>query len=128
MLFIVVCGLGVGADLLTKYLAFDRPSTRLLDGVGRFGDRWEAVGSDQHAVVLIPRLLDLHATVNEGAVFGLGQGQRVWFVLVSVGAIAFLLYLVSRTRSRFEIVLLGRCSPACWATCTTASPSGTCAT
>ena len=107
VLFLVVCVLGLGADLVTKYLAFDRPGTRLLAGVVREGERWEAVGTEGRRVVVVPRLLELHATVNEGAVFGLGQGQRVWFVIVSVGAIAFLIYLVTKTRSRFEIVLLG---------------------
>ena len=106
-LFLVVCAVGLGVDLFTKHLAFDRPSTRLASAVVRVGDRFEALDADARSVVVIPRLLDFHATVNEGAVFGLGQGQRVWFVVVSVAAIAFLIFLVSRTRSRFEIILLG---------------------
>lgn len=105
-LFLIVCAIGLAADLFTKHLAFDRESTKLADAVVRDNGRWIALGADARGKVVIPRLLDFHATVNEGAVFGLGQGQRVWFVVVSVAAIAFLIYLVTRTRSRFEIVLL----------------------
>ena len=107
MLFLIVCAIGLAADLFTKHLAFDRASTKLADVVVQDGGRWLALGADGLARTIVPRLLEFHATVNEGAVFGLGQGQRTWFVVVSLGAIAFLIYLVTRTRSRFEIVLLG---------------------
>ncbi len=108
-LFVFACALGLGVDLFTKWLAFSNPSTRLLDEV-TFSDsrnRWEVGGSDEGAVHVIPKLLEFHATVNEGAVFGLGQGKQTMFVVVSIAAIGFLMYLVSKTRSRFEAVLLG---------------------
>ena len=108
-LFLIVCALGLAADLFTKWLAFEHPSTKLFSEVVRDTDRdrWETVGSDAMEVRLIPRLLHFHATVNEGAVFGIGQGQRTLFVLVSLGAIAFLIFLVTRTQSRFEVALYG---------------------
>lgn len=111
-LFAFVCGLGLFADLFTKWITFEHSSTKLFNVVvkrqiGGEPDRWAVLGGEEHAIVAIPKLLHFHATVNEGAVFGIGQGQQTLFVIVSVAAIAFLMYLVTRTRSRFEIILLG---------------------
>jgi signal peptidase II len=46
-------------------------------------------------------------TVNEGAVFGLGQGKRVVFAVVSVAAIGFLTYLFATSGPRrfYQFVL-----------------------
>ena len=109
VLFVTVCAVGLFADLFTKWLTFDNPSTKLFTEVHRdvIDERWVVIGADERNVVAIPKLLHFHATVNEGAVFGLGQGQQSLFVVVSVAAIGFLVYLVTRTRSRFEIILLG---------------------
>ena len=47
-------------------------------------------------------------TINRGAVFGLGQGQKWLFLGVSVVAIAFLSYLFATSnRQRFYQVILG---------------------
>lgn len=109
ILFVLSCAIGLSADLFTKWLAFGNESTKLVDTVIRsdFRNRWEVLGSDDRSVTVIPKLLEFHATVNEGAVFGLGQGKQTIFVVVSIAAIGFLLYLVSKTRSRFEAILLG---------------------
>ena len=108
-LFALVCGLGLFADLFTKWLTFSNASTMLFEEIHRDATdgRWVVIGAEDRRIVAIPKLLHFHATVNEGAVFGLGQGQQTLFVVVSVAAIAFLVYLVTRTRSRFEIILLG---------------------
>src|SRR5688572_23530764 len=42
------------------------------------------------AYEILPGWLHFKLTINEGAVFGLGQGHRWVFVTVSVAAIAFL--------------------------------------
>jgi signal peptidase II len=109
ILFILTCVLGLGVDLVTKWLAFDHPTLKLVDHVefDQARGRWEVTGAEQRAVEVVPKLLEFHATVNEGAVFGLGQGKQMIFVVVSVLAIGFLLALVSKTRSKFEAVLLG---------------------
>lgn len=49
---------------------------------------------------LIPHVLRLTYTENFGAVFGIGQGQRVWFIAVSVAAIIFLTYLFKNSGNR----------------------------
>lgn len=109
VLFLIACVIGLGIDLVTKWLAFSNDATRLVDSVVRSESRgrWEVIGSEERAVKVIPKLLEFHATVNEGAVFGLGQGKQTMFVVVSVAAIGFLMFLVSKTRSRFEAILLG---------------------
>ena len=109
MLFLIVLAMGVFADLFTKWLAFEHPPTKLFTSMVRDNvrGRWDLIGTESREVHVIPRLLHFHATTNEGAVFGLGQGQRVLFVIVSVAAIAFLIALVRRATSRFEVVLYG---------------------
>src|SRR5262249_54197735 len=42
---------------------------------------------------LIPGFLRFEFTTNEGAVFGMGQGMRWLFLVVSVAAVLFLIYL-----------------------------------
>lgn len=49
---------------------------------------------------LIPHVLRLTYTENFGAVFGIGQGQRVWFIAVSIAAIIFLTYLFKNSGNR----------------------------
>src|SRR6185436_9908522 len=48
----------------------------------------------------IPGWLHFTFTKNHGAVFGLGQGQRWLFVLVSLAAIGFLTYLFALSAGR----------------------------
>jgi signal peptidase II len=105
-LFIGSAVIGLAVDLGTKYLAFDSP-WQLLDHLERFNGQWVAIGSDAREVKLIPHVLYLRATVNEGAVFGIGQGKQALFVLVSIVATAFLTFLFAQAKSKFEFVLLG---------------------
>jgi signal peptidase II len=56
----------------------------------------------------IPGWLHFKVTVNEGAVFGLGQGNQTLFAIVSVAAIAFLTYLFATSGRRwFYQLILG---------------------
>jgi signal peptidase II len=62
----------------------------------------------QLPIHVIPHLIRLEYTENKGAVFGLGQGQRPLFLIVSVAAIAFLFYLFATGgKNRFYQVILG---------------------
>ncbi len=107
--FLAAAILGLTVDLATKYLAFDHPTHKLLDGLVRdqAQRQWFPIGADEREVRLVPGFLHLRATVNEGAVFGVGQGKQVVFVGISVLAFFFLLFLFSRTHSRFDQILLG---------------------
>jgi signal peptidase II len=50
-------------------------------------------------IVVIAGILDLKLTLNRGAVFGLGQGGRWFFILVTVVAMAVIVLLFCRSHS-----------------------------
>lgn len=82
----------LAADLITKHIAFDRLV------LAQIGHPPQRVLIESRTVEVIPGWLHLHATANQGAVFGLGQGRRWFFVVVAVLAIGFLGYLFATTR------------------------------
>lgn len=92
--FLAAFGLLLGADLLAKVVSFDR---LLLQQIGTPPAKVEIAS---RTVVFIPKVLHFHITANQGAVFGIGQGKRWLFVLVSVAAIGYLLYLFATTGAR----------------------------
>jgi len=66
------------------------------------------VGGSAREIEFIRDWLHFTYLPNHGAVFGLGQGQRWLFVLVSIGAIFFLTYLFALSLGRrFYQFLLG---------------------
>ena len=81
----------LGADLLVKALAF------------RF-----VAGAEHEAVGVIPYVLSLKLVENRGAVFGIGQGQRLAFVVVGVVAVIVVViaFLRSGAHRRFLHVAL----------------------
>jgi signal peptidase II len=81
--------IGLALDLWTKYLAMIHlQPDRLIE--------------------LIPGWIQFHYVRNYGAVFGLGEGQRVLFLIVSLAAIVFLGYLFGTSgRQRLYQVVLG---------------------
>jgi signal peptidase II len=90
LFFYLTAAIGLSLDLWTKSLAFTR-----------FSDN-----SDSYA--FIPGWLEFQHVVNHGAVFGLGQGDKLIFILVSIAAIIFLNYLFATSRRRwFYQILLG---------------------
>ena len=102
--FALVAAAGLFVDLWTKWLAF----SRLLGELHQYPDgTYAVIRSRTHEV--IPGWLRFEVTVNQGAVFGIGQGQRLLFLLVSAAAVAFLcyLFLTSKPTQWFYQVLLG---------------------
>jgi signal peptidase II len=87
--FFLVAAVGVALDLWVKALAFADLTA---------GQPYR----------LIPGWVEFETVINRGAVFGLGQGGRVIFVIVSFGAIIFLTYLFSNSKKRWAYqILLG---------------------
>lgn len=86
--FYGVCTLGLALDLATKTIAHDELST------GR-------------RVEFIPGYLHFEWVMNHGAVFGIGEGQRSLFVVVSIVALGFLnwLFAVARRQPVYQIIL-----------------------
>jgi signal peptidase II len=99
--FLLVTVAGLAVDLWTKVWSFDA----LVYDQARVGD---VVRVDSRTYEFIPGWLHFHCTANQGAVFGIGQGNRWLFVLVSAAAIGFLTYLFSTSgRQRLYQVVLG---------------------
>ncbi|MGH7213965.1 MAG: signal peptidase II [Tepidisphaeraceae bacterium] len=100
--FVLTTVIGLALDLATKVWAFNE----LLVSLVRRPDGTYGVESDVYE--FIPGWLHFQVTVNQGAVFGLGQGQRWLFLIVSFAAIGFLTYLFATSgRQRLYQVLLG---------------------
>ncbi len=86
--FLLVAIGGLIADLWSKHAAF------AFLGYGP--------GSKIH--VVIPHVLTLETTLNNGAVFGIGQGLAVLFILISLVAMAFVVYVFMSSLRRQWII------------------------
>lgn len=92
--FAAVLAAAVMADLVSKEVIF-----------GRLG-----MPGMSPAIALVPRLLAVETNLNEGALFGMGQGLGLVFAAVSVAALAGILAMVARAdtrRSAWLVVALG---------------------
>jgi signal peptidase II len=102
-LFLLTMGLGLTLDLWSKSYAW-----RTLAA----GEPWRDTGGHlriaSDTAEFLPGWLHFKVTVNEGAVFGLGQGNQTLFAVVSAAAIGFLCYLFATSGRRwFYQVVLG---------------------
>ncbi len=97
--FLIVAVILLAADLVVKSAAFqnvaDQAVTLEPDESGR-----PAPIPPHEAVVLIPKVLALHLTANEGAVFGLGRGGRWVFVGFSLIASGVIVSVFCRSAAR----------------------------
>jgi signal peptidase II len=103
-LFVLTMAIGLAVDLWSKSYSWNAlaiPGTLERDS---FSGRLRVESETSRA---IPEWLHFKVTLNEGAVFGLGQGNQVLFGIVSVLAIGFLTYLfiTSGTRRFYQFVL-----------------------
>jgi len=101
---VVVAGLLLALDLWSKYASFDR---LLLSPIERnpLTGRVLFVQSDE--IPFIQSWLHFRVTVNEGAIFGIGQGKRWLFVVVSIVAIGLLTTLAARGGKWIQHATLG---------------------
>ena len=104
-LFLITALAGLSLDLWSKSyawqtLVFDPAAPLERDDTGH-------LRVDSDTAVAIPGWLHFKVTVNEGAVFGIGQGNQMLFAVVSVGAIALLTWLFATSTSRFYQFILG---------------------
>jgi signal peptidase II len=101
-LFVGTTVVGLALDIAIKYWSYERLVVdTFVDSAGRV-----QVQSD--TIRVIPGYFHLHATNNYGAVFGIGQGYRWLFLLVSGAAIAYVGYLFATSgRARFFHIILG---------------------
>ncbi len=98
ILLLVVVAVGIAADLATKSLAFQRVAPQAVQ-VERervlSGDLRDIIPPHQPRVV-VPYVLELTLVLNPGAVFGVGPGKRWFFVLFTVVAVGFGLWIFAR--------------------------------
>lgn len=109
LLLLVVTFLGVGVDLLTKRIAFERVAGApvVLDRAVVLGDPTFRLPWHPGVEVLPWDLLDFRLVLNHGAVFGIGNGRRSAFIVITVVAIAAGLFVFRRwtsPRDRFAHV------------------------
>ena len=90
LLFVAIAGCAAAIDLVTKWSIFQR--------LGMPGER--------PGIVLVPKILALETNLNEGALFGMGQGFGAVFAAVSLCAIAGILAMVARPATRSDRWLL----------------------
>src|SRR4051812_44730950 len=100
MLFFGVTVVGVALDLWTKKLAFDHlaRSVYVVPDPSLPNGRYEVDPNGEYQ--FIPNWLHFRVVTNQGAVFGLGRGQRWLFVIVSIAAIAVLTSLFAKSDRR----------------------------
>ncbi len=105
-LFIAIAILSLLADLGLKSYAFNKvagePVTLNAEDAPYFGV------PHHDPTTLIPGVLNLQLTANEGAIFGIGKGSRWVFVIVSVFAVGFVgrIFWTSDARMRLFHVAL----------------------
>lgn len=90
MLFVGIALIALGVDLGTKRWAFDRLG---MPGVNR--DRIEVLGD----------VLVLETSLNEGALFGIGQGMRVVFITLSAVAVGGIVCWITIGRGASDLLL-----------------------
>lgn len=97
--FVLVAIAVFAADLVIKHYAFAHVA-----GMPVTVDEGELLSHahipDHHAVTLVPKVLALKLTANEGAVFGIAQGGRLVFIAVSVLAVAVIGTIFVRSGAR----------------------------
>ena len=103
--FLIPASLGLAADLYLKAWSFpDGVPSDPQTPAGRFP-------ADLHRqpLAIIDHVLGFTTTINHGAVFGIGQGLVVWFLLFSLVAMGIILwvFLTSRNDQFLVHVCLG---------------------
>jgi len=98
LLLLIVTTAGVGVDLVTKSLAFERIAPQPVHI-----DRERVVNGELGGIIpphepwtLIPYVLEFTLVLNPGAVFGVGPGKRWFFVLFTLVAVGFGLWIFAR--------------------------------
>lgn len=109
----IVALLGLAIDLITKAVAFATIAQnpvilRRADVLA--SENLETLLPWHEPVVIVPRLLEFTLVLNPGAVFGIGAGARWFFIVFTVLAIGFGLWMFgawTRRRDRIAHAAIG---------------------
>ncbi|WP_432799221.1 signal peptidase II [Poriferisphaera sp. WC338] len=123
ILFLIVAAVLLTADLLIKYYSFkdvgdypvviqpvDEPAPadagayRFTDNgkdiiINVYTDAAQPIPQSAEGITIIPHLLNLHITLNTGAVFGLGKGGRPVFIGVTAIALFVIGLFFARSKA-----------------------------
>jgi len=89
-LYAAIFLMAAASDLVSKEIVFARMG---MPGVS-------------HAATVVPGMLWIETNLNEGALFGMGQGFGPLFAVVSIAALSIILFVVARTAAGREPLLL----------------------
>ncbi|MEQ8912627.1 MAG: signal peptidase II, partial [Pseudomonadales bacterium] len=99
VLLLVVVVLGTAIDLASKTIAFNTLADAPV-GIDRRAvieaTELQALLPRHEPTVLVPHVLEFKLVLNPGAVFGIGAGTRVFFIVATTLAIAFALWMFGR--------------------------------
>ncbi len=103
--FVAVVLLSLVADLASKSIAFatiaDDPVRISRTAVMNAAPgQLQALVPPHTPVVAVPHLLEFKLVLNKGAVFGMGQGKRVLFIVFTFLALGFAVFLFTRWEAR----------------------------
>lgn len=99
LLLLVVVVLGTVIDLASKTIAFNTlaPSPVAIDRRDVIdATELQTLIPRHDPTVLVPHVLEFKLVLNPGAVFGIGAGKRVFFIIATTLAIAFALWMFAR--------------------------------
>lgn len=113
ILLLIVVVLGTVIDLASKTIAFNTLASSPVAI-----DRRDVIEATElqtliprhEPTVLVPHVLEFKLVLNPGAVFGIGAGKRVFFIIATTLAIAFALWMFARwtgPRDRWAHVAIG---------------------
>ena len=99
ILLLIVVVLGTVVDLASKTIAFNTLASSPVAI-----DRRDVIDATElqmliprhEPTVLVPHLLEFKLVLNPGAVFGIGAGKRVFFIVATTLAIAFALWMFAK--------------------------------
>jgi len=109
LLFLLPAILGTGGDLWLKAWSFPDgvpADPKLMQVAGRHPGVDVTTGWAQAPVPVIPKVLGFTTIINQGAVFGIGQGKVTWFLAFSVLALGIILWVFVTSGARHRVVHL----------------------
>ncbi len=110
LVLVLVCAAGLGLDLTLKTWSFADVATKpvVLDQaeIQKILDnpRYNPIPPHRGVSLLPGNLLDMRLVINRGAVFGIGQNQRIFFVAFTLAALAAAIAVFARWTSRRAVL------------------------
>jgi signal peptidase II len=102
--FVGICLSLLAADLLSKHYAFLHVASEPIIVDPQGSSNLAYVPQPPEGRVLLPHVLSLKLTLNDGALFGIGKGKRWFFIIVTLFAVVFILTVFARSDRRMRVL------------------------